>query len=118
MCSGRQPARSRHEALHVYVRGTRSRGLSEEWRNEARDEAALLASMAAFVRDEGGVLLVDSKYIEDSPNMRVVAERSASGVKPSVPRPSLRIVASALHTMEDIDLLMKYLGHAVDEFLR
>jgi|EP00945_MAST-04E_sp_MAST-4E-sp1_P005876 serine palmitoyltransferase len=92
--------------------------LSEEWRNEARDEAALLASMAAFVRDEGGVLLVDSKYIEDSPNMRVVAERSASGVKPSVPRPSLRIVASALHTMEDIDLLMKYLGHAVDEFLR
>ena len=74
--------------------------------------------MAAFVRDEGGVLLVDSKYIEDSPNMRVVSERSVSGVKPSVPRPSLRIVASALHTMEDIDLLMKYLGHAVDEFLR
>lgn len=92
--------------------------LSDEWRHEGRDEAALLASIAAFVRDEGGVLLVESKYIENSANMRVVSERSTTAVKPSIPRPSLRIVASALHTIEDIDLLMKYLGNAVDEFLR
>ena len=88
--------------------------LSEDAKEDLNDdETNVLATIASYVRDHGHVFIVHSKYISSAPNLRVVGEKSAT-FQPGHPRPTIRIVASALHTADDIDRLVLYLTRAVE----
>eukprot|EP00943_MAST-04B_sp_MAST-4B-sp1_P006487 g6487.t1 len=99
--------------------------LAPEWRTgDAMDEVDALCSIARMARDDG-ILIVESKYVHSAINLKAIRTKIGGNGRnvhkknaplcPSFPETTLRIVASALHKMDDIDALIESLENSVNE---